>query len=165
MVDGEKGSLLSQVVVDPARLVAEGDVLWAIGHRVEASVHTCEAALAGTGGMAGDEDTARVFAFGDGGDPGYDAYAAQVLQSALESVNALRAMDAALANTARAYDGAQLVGAYREASTSIYRAAEPQLIPASVQVPPALGPGPSTPLGEFAAAWAITRRSCGIGER
>ncbi|WP_394554570.1 hypothetical protein ACDF64_07705 [Agromyces sp. MMS24-JH15] len=41
---------MSQVLVDPARLVAEGDVLWAIGHRVEASIRTCESALGRTGG-------------------------------------------------------------------------------------------------------------------
>ncbi|WP_395245514.1 polymorphic toxin type 50 domain-containing protein [Agromyces sp. MMS24-K17] len=140
---------MSQLVLDPARLIAEGDALWAIGHRVEASVRSCEAALADTGGMAGDEDTARVFALGDGGEPGYDGSARQVLGGALEVVNALRSMDAALANTARAYDGAQLAGAYREPAASRFRAQTPSLVLTDPHLPSALGPGPTTPLGEF----------------
>lgn len=145
----EGARMSQQVLVDPALLVAEGDVLWAIGHRVEASVRTCEAALASTGGMAGDEDVARIFALGEGGEPGYDGSARQVLEGALGTVNALRAMDAALANTARAYDGAQLAGAYRAPSTSRFQAAEPSLVPTDANPPSALGPGPTTPLGEF----------------
>ncbi|WP_394554595.1 hypothetical protein ACDF64_07780 [Agromyces sp. MMS24-JH15] len=73
-----------------------------------------------------------------------------MLQGALESANALRAMDTALQNTARAYDGAQLAGAYRDPASSSIRAAMSQPIASSVHLPSALGPGPQSPLGEFA---------------
>ena len=137
------------VEMNAARLAADGAVLHSIAQTAWQAARACQSALSGTGGMAGDEESAEVFAQGQDGEPGYDGYAKDVLRGVINAANTLKTLDAALGNTARAYDGAQLVGAFRAASES--RIPEETVTPfsTSVTVPTALGPGPQTPLGEF----------------
>ena len=104
---------MASVQLDPARLVTDGDSLYGIANSLSQAVRACESALGSTGGMAGDEESAQVFAHGQDGEPGYDRYAVDVLKGALGIANSLKVVDAALGNSARAYDGAQLVGAFK----------------------------------------------------
>ena len=111
---------MASVQLDPARLVTDGDSLYGIANSLSQAVRACESALGSTGGMAGDEESAQVFAHGQDGEPGYDRYAVDVLKGALGIANSLKVVDAALGNSARAYDGAQLVGAFKPASSSSF---------------------------------------------
>jgi len=137
------------VELDAARLAADGAALHSIAQTAWQAARACQAALGGTGGMAGDEESAEAFAHGQDGEPGYDGYAKDVLTGVINAANTLKTLDAALGNTGRAYDGAQLVGAFRAASESRIPEETAVPFPASVSVPTALGPGPQTPLGEF----------------
>lgn len=140
---------MSQVRLDAARLAADGEALHSIAQSVSQAVRACESALGGTGGMAGDDESAEVFAHGQDGEPGYDQYAVDVLKAALGIANSLRVVDAALGNSGRAYDGAQLVGAFKSASSSSIPEESPTIVPPSASVSTALGKGPEGPLGEF----------------
>ncbi|GAA1811062.1 glycohydrolase toxin TNT-related protein [Agromyces neolithicus] len=140
---------MASVQLDPARLVTDGDSLYGIANSLSQAVRACESALGSTGGMAGDEESAQVFAQGQDGEPGYDQYAVDVLKGALGIANSLKVVDAALGNSARAYDGAQLVGAFKPASSSSFPEATATISEPSASVPTALGKGPETPLGEF----------------
>jgi hypothetical protein len=140
---------MSQVQLDAARLASDGAALHSIAQTVSQAVRACESALGGTGGMAGDDESAEVFAQGQDGEPGYDQYAVDVLKAALGVANSLRIVDAALGNTGRAYDGAQLVGAFKPAASSGIPEETPTIVPPSASVPTSLGKGPEGPLGEF----------------
>jgi hypothetical protein len=140
---------MSQVKLDAARLAADGAALHSIAQSVSQAVRACESALGGTGGMAGDDESAEVFAQGQDGEPGYDQYAVDVMKAALGVANSLRIVDAALGNTGRAYDGAQLVGAFKPAASSGIPEETPTIVPPSASVPSSLGKGPEGPLGEF----------------
>ncbi|MGI9821843.1 hypothetical protein [Agromyces sp. Marseille-Q5079] len=135
--------------LDAARLSNDGTALFSIAQSVSSAVRACESALGGTGGMAGDDESAEVFAHGQDGEPGYDQYSVDVMKSALGMANALRIVDAALGNTGRAYDGAQLVGAFKPAASSGIPEETPSIVPPSASVPTSLGKGPEGPLGEF----------------
>lgn len=137
------------VELSAARLAADGEALHSIAQAAWQAARACQTALSGTGGMAGDEESAETFANGQDGEPGYDGYAADLLTGVINTANTLKTLDALLTNTARAYDGAQLVGAFRSASESSIPEATATPYASSVSVPSALGPGPQTPLGEF----------------
>ncbi len=137
------------VEMNAARLAADGAVLHSIAQTAWQAARACQTALSGTRGMAGDEESAEAFANGTDGEPGYNGYAEDVLRGVINAANTLKTLDAALGNTARAYDGAQLVGAFRAASESSIPEETAIPFPTSVTVPSALGPGPQTPLGEF----------------
>ena len=141
--------MLSSVQLDPARLVADGDALYGIANSLSQAVRACESALAATGGMAGDDEAAEVFAQGQDGEPGYDTYAVDVLKGAFGVANSLKVVDAALGNSGRAYDGAQLVGAFKPASSSSIPEATATVVEPHASVPTSLGKGPEGPLGEF----------------
>lgn len=138
------------VDLNPARLVIDSDTLHSIAQTARQAAVTCRSALASTGGMAGDEESAEVFANGLDGEPGYNDYAKDVLQGVVNVANTLLVLDAALTNTARAYDGAQYIGAFRSAEESPIAAQTATTLPSVGTVPTALGPGPQSPLGEFA---------------
>src|SRR5918993_4052289 len=140
---------MSSVRLEPARLVADGDALYGIAATLSSAVRSCERALGSTGGMAGDDESAEVYAHGQDGEPGYDQYAVDVLKGALGLANALKIVDSALNNSARAYDGAQLVGAFKSASSSRIPEATAIVSEPHASVPTALGKGPEGPLGEF----------------
>src|SRR5215207_5282479 len=140
---------MSSVRLEPARLVTDGDALYGIAATLSSAVRSCERALGSTGGMAGDDESAEVYAHGQDGEPGYDQYAVDVLKGALGLANALKIVDSALNNSARAYDGAQLVGAFKPAASSSIPEANPTIVPPSASVPTSLGKGPEGPLGEF----------------
>ena len=140
---------MSSVRLDAARLVADGDALYGIANALSQAVRACESALASTGGMAGDDESAEVFAQGQDGEPGYDKYAVDVLKGALGVANSLKVVDAALGNSGRAYDGAQLVGAFKSASSSRIPEATATVTEPHASVPTALGKGADGPLGEF----------------
>src|SRR5918994_254784 len=74
---------MSSVRLEPARLVADGDALYGIAATLSSAVRSCERALGSTGGMAGDDESAEVYAHGQDGEPGYDQYAVDVLNGKL----------------------------------------------------------------------------------
>ncbi|MFD6053885.1 hypothetical protein ACFWE1_04875, partial [Agromyces sp. NPDC060279] len=140
---------MTQVRLDAARLAADGTALFSIASSASQAARACESALGGTGGMAGDDESAEVFAHGQDGEPGYDGYAVDLLKAVHGMSNALRIVDAALGNTGRAYDGAQLVGAFKPASSSSIPEETAVVNEPHASVPTALGKGPEGPLGEF----------------
>ncbi|WP_162256667.1 polymorphic toxin type 15 domain-containing protein [Agromyces sp. Soil535] len=132
--------------LDPARLVQDGDELYSIARTLDSAVSTLVSRLSGSGGMAGDDNAAEEFC--EGGE-GYDALAGPTIDGVSSFGNGLRIVDAALSNTARAYDGAQKPGAGLDPATASPAEATPTIDESKASVPSALGPGWPGPLGEF----------------
>lgn len=129
------------VRVDPSRLALDGDDLYRIATKLDSAARTAQSALSGTGGMAGNEESAQEFidAYGEG--------AENTLNAAGSYAHALRSLDTLLGDTANAYKDAGTVGTLnpvptRSASTTPGSAA-------TFSVPNAKAPGAIGPLGEF----------------
>jgi hypothetical protein len=136
---------MAQVKLDPARLVQDGDELFSIARSLDSAAATLVSRLSGCGGMAGDDNAAEEFC--QGGE-GYDALAGPTIDGVTSFANGLRILDSALSNTARAYDGAQKVGAGIDPATASPAEAEPTIDESKARVDSALGPGWPGPLGE-----------------
>ncbi|UOE42647.1 polymorphic toxin type 15 domain-containing protein [Agromyces larvae] len=137
---------MAQVKLDPARLVQDGDHLYAIAQTVDSAISTLTSKLSGLGGMAGDDDSAEEFCEGS---EGYDAIAGPTIDAVRSISNGLRLLDSALSNTARAYDAAQKPAAGLDPATASPAESTPYFDESTTRVPSALGPGWPGPLGEF----------------
>ncbi|WP_202980253.1 hypothetical protein, partial [Escherichia coli] len=83
------------------------------------------------------------------GAEGYDAVAGPTLDAVTSIANGLRILDAALSNTARAYDAAEKPGAGLSPASAQPAEATATLDQSKASLPSALGPGWPGPLGEF----------------
>ncbi|MEV1131385.1 polymorphic toxin type 15 domain-containing protein [Agromyces sp. NPDC049794] len=137
---------MAHVKLDPARLVQDGDDLFSIARTLDSAVTTLVDRLGNSGGMAGDDNAAEEFCQGS---DGYDALAGPTISAVTSFGNALRIVDAALSNTARAYDGAQKPGAGLDPATASPAEATATIDEGKASVPSALGAGWPGPLGEF----------------
>jgi hypothetical protein len=129
------------VRVTPSRLALDGDDLYRVATQLDSAARAAQSALASTGGMAGNEESAQEFI------DGYGEGAVNTLNAAGSYAQTLRGLDSLLQDTANAYKDAGTVGTLeavhsRSASST----------PGSAQtfsVPSAKAPGPTTPHGEF----------------
>ncbi|MEF3403288.1 toxin glutamine deamidase domain-containing protein [Agromyces sp. CCNWLW203] len=137
---------MTQVKLDPARLVQDGDDLYSIATMLDSAVTTLLSQLNGCSGMAGDDNAAEEFCEGS---EGYDQLAGPTIDAVTSHGNALRILDAALSNTARAYDAAQKPGAGLDPETARPAEATARIDNSKANPSNALGPGWPGPLGEF----------------
>ncbi|RXZ69936.1 polymorphic toxin type 15 domain-containing protein [Agromyces albus] len=137
---------MANVKLDPARLVQDGEDLYSIAKSLDSAVSTLQSRLNSSGGMAGDDNAAEEFCEGS---EGYDALAGPTIDGVASFGNALRILDAALSNTARAYDGAQKVGAGIDPASASPAEATATIDESKASVPSALGAGWPGALGEF----------------
>jgi hypothetical protein len=129
------------VRVTPSRLTLDGDDLYRVAVTLDSAARSAQSALAGTGGMAGNEESAQEFidGYGDG--------ATNTLNAAGSYAQALRALDTLLGDTANAYTDAGTIGTLEPVATRSPSAAPAAA--ATFSVPSAKAPGPEGPLGEF----------------
>ncbi|WP_241249127.1 DNA/RNA non-specific endonuclease [Agrococcus sp. KRD186] len=137
---------MTDVKLDPARLVTAGAEFYSVAQTIEGAVSSASGTLSGLGGMAGDDNAAEDFCQGA---EGYDAVAAPTLDAVTSIANGLRILDAALSNTGRAYDAAEKPGAGLSAASAQPAEATATLDQSKASLPSALGPGWPGPLGEF----------------
>lgn len=129
------------VRVTPSRLTLDGDDLYRVAVKLDSAARTAQSALSGTGGMAGNEESAQEFI------DGYNDGAVNTLNAAGSYAQALRALDTLLGDTANAYADAGTIGTLEPVPSR-----SPSATPAAAStfsVPSAKAPGPEGPLGEF----------------
>src|SRR5690554_266409 len=102
---------MTHVRVNPTVLAGDGDDLHSIASDLRSYITSVTSSLAGSSGMAGDDNSAEDFA------EFYDTEAPKVIEGAASMVTVLRALDAAITGTARAYKQAEMVGALKDPSS------------------------------------------------
>ena len=134
------------VKLDPARLVQDGQELFGIAKSLDTAISVLNSSLGSSGGMAGDDNAAEEFCQGS---EGYDALAGPSIDGVRSFSNGLRILDAALNNTARAYDAAQKPGAGLDPASASPSAEDATIDHEKSNPPDALGAGWPGALGEF----------------
>ncbi|MFC9560946.1 hypothetical protein ACFTQE_15110, partial [Agromyces sp. NPDC056965] len=142
---------MTTVQLNPAQLSLDAGSLGGLATRLRAAADSCESALSGTVYMAGDDESARVFAHGEGtAGQGYDEYSDLVIKNVRSAASFVEMLEAAVNNTGRTYDGVQLVGAGKDPASSGIAELKPKFGTPTGSVPTSYGEGPQEGLGEFA---------------
>ncbi|TBN55549.1 hypothetical protein EYE40_15230 [Glaciihabitans arcticus] len=133
----------SFVRVDPFRLAADGDDIAAVAEAVIRAWTNVENDLAGTAGMAGDDEGAENWA------RDYDELGKIMNNAAMGCVTALQSMESMLVGTARAYNNVEGLGAGKGATSSSIVVSEPTPFIAH-NIPSAIGQGLDNVFGDVA---------------
>ena len=121
-----------EIRVDPARLVGDGDDLFAIAQTLQTAVDSAGSSLGGYSGMAGNDNIGEEIA------GGYDGAAQGLIDYVQAVANLIRTMDPAVAATAKAYQDAESVGSGGAASGIVVSSPAAQT---AANIPSALGGG------------------------
>ncbi|MGW9630835.1 glycohydrolase toxin TNT-related protein [Agromyces sp. NPDC055520] len=142
---------MTTVQLNPSQLALDAGSLGGLATRLRAAADSAESALSGTVYMAGDDESARVFAHGEGtAGQGYDEYSDLVIKNVRSAASFVEMLEAAVNNTGRTYDGVQLAGAGKDPGSSGIAELKPKFGTPTGSVPTSYGEGPQEGLGEFA---------------